>query len=129
MLTEQDFVDSADQRTRKLTTFVKALLIFTQIRLSDNLEMEIFSLTNTISVALNTVETKAQDKSIALKSNIDVTDDKVFGNQLRLLKIFLSSFTVRNIFNRPKPLKQPVSQSKPGKMEDENTRSVTALMF
>ncbi len=67
------------ERTRKLASFVKALLRLTQIRLSSNIEMEFFSLKNTISAALDTVGTKAQDKSIALKSNIDLAEDKVFG--------------------------------------------------
>jgi signal transduction histidine kinase len=84
---QQDFVSSADERTRKLTSFVKALLRVTQIRLSNNLEMETFSLKNTISAALDTVGTKAQDKSIALKSNIVLTEDKVFGNPLSVEEV------------------------------------------
>ncbi len=47
-------------------------------------------------------------------------------NQLRLLKIFLSASTVRNILNRPQPPKQPVSQPKPKKTEDEQARSIPA---
>jgi len=47
-------------------------------------------------------------------------------NQLGLLNIFLSSSTVRNILNRPKPPKQPVSQPTPKKAEDEKARSIPA---
>ncbi len=47
-------------------------------------------------------------------------------NQLGLLNIFISASTVRNILNRPKPPKQPVSQTKPQKTEDEQARSIPA---
>ena len=47
-------------------------------------------------------------------------------NQLRLLKIFLSASTVRNILNRPIPPKQPVSQPKPKKTEEVKARSIPA---
>ncbi len=81
---QEDFVRRANERTGKLASFVKALLRLTQIRLSNNLEMEIFSLKNTINAALGTVKAKAQDKSITLESNIILTEDKVFGNQLSI---------------------------------------------
>jgi signal transduction histidine kinase len=81
---QQDFISSAHERTMKLASFVKALLRLAQIRLSNNIEMEIFSLKNTISAALDTVGTNAQDKSIALKSNIALVEDKVFGNPLSI---------------------------------------------
>ena len=79
---QADFINRANDRTRKLTNFIKALLKLTQIRLSSDLEMEIFPLKNTISTALETVKTKAQDKSIMLNSNIELTDDAVYGNQI-----------------------------------------------
>jgi transposase InsO family protein len=47
-------------------------------------------------------------------------------NQLRLLSIFLSASTVRNILNRPKPPKQPISQTKSETTEDEKARSIPA---
>jgi len=79
---QQDFLGRVDKRTRKLVSFVKALLRLTQLRLSNTLVMEVFSLKNTINAALNTVEAKAQDKSIVLKSNINTIEDKIFGIQL-----------------------------------------------
>ena len=81
---QQDFVNRADKRTRKLTFFTKALLRLTQIRLKSNFEMEAFSLKNTITAALETVGAKARDKSIELKSDIDLTEDKVLGNQFSI---------------------------------------------
>ena len=47
-------------------------------------------------------------------------------NQLRLLKIFLSASTVRNILNRPKPRKAPESSAKQEKPEDTKERSIPA---
>ena len=84
---QQDFVNSADERTRKLASFVKALLRLTQIRLSNNLEMEIFSLKNTITAALNTVGARARNKSIALKPDINLTEDRVLGHQLSIEEV------------------------------------------
>jgi transposase len=46
-------------------------------------------------------------------------------NQLRLLNIFISASTVRNILNRPKPRKAPESSAKPKKTE-EVERSIPA---
>jgi signal transduction histidine kinase len=82
-----DFLRSANERTRKLTSFVKALLRLTQLRLSNSLEMEMFSLKNTINAALETVQTKAQDKTIVLKSNIDLIEDNIFGNPLSIEEV------------------------------------------
>ena len=47
-------------------------------------------------------------------------------NQLALLNIFTSASTVRNILNRPKPPKQPISQTKPKKTEEAAERSIPA---
>ncbi|AQQ70500.1 putative transposase OrfB [Limihaloglobus sulfuriphilus] len=48
-------------------------------------------------------------------------------NQLKLLGIFLSASTVRNILNRPEPRKPPRKASKPKKTEDETeARSIPA---
>jgi transposase InsO family protein len=47
-------------------------------------------------------------------------------NQLALLNIFLSASTVRNVLNRLKPPKQPVTQSKPEKGEQAKERSIPA---
>jgi transposase InsO family protein len=47
-------------------------------------------------------------------------------NQLALLNIFLSASTVRNVLNRPKPPKQPVTQPKPEKGEQAKERSIPA---
>ena len=47
-------------------------------------------------------------------------------NQLALLNIFLSASTVRNILNRPKPPKQPMSQTTSETPEKTKERSIPA---
>ncbi|MFZ0035599.1 MAG: HAMP domain-containing sensor histidine kinase [Sedimentisphaerales bacterium] len=85
-LSEQqaDFVDRAHDRTKKLTKFVKALLRLTEMRLSDKFEMAFFNLKITVSSAIESVRTKAEDKNIALISSIEPAADKVFGNQFSI---------------------------------------------
>jgi transposase len=60
------------------------------------------------------------------KSNVDWGRFRV-ANQLKLLGIFLSASTVRNILNRPEPRKTPRKAPKPKKTEDETeARSIPA---
>lgn len=47
-------------------------------------------------------------------------------NQLALLNIFISASTVRNVLNRPKPPKQPISQTIYKKTEDKKERLIPA---
>jgi len=81
---QADLINRADSRVHKLTHFVRTLLGLTQMRLSNRLEMEIFSLKNIISNALASVKTKARNKSIALDSNVELSVDKLFGNQFSI---------------------------------------------
>jgi signal transduction histidine kinase len=81
---QKDLINRADGRTRKVTHFVKTLLRLTEIRLSNNLEMDVFSLKRTISNVLAAVKTKADDKSIFLSSNIESSVDEIFGNQFSI---------------------------------------------
>ena len=81
---QADLINRADSRTHKVTHFVKTLLRLTKLRLSNHLEMEVFSLKNTISDALAAVKSKADDKSIVLNSNVELSVDKIFGNQFSI---------------------------------------------
>jgi signal transduction histidine kinase len=81
---QDEFVNRAYERTRKLTKFVRALLRVTQMRLSDKFEMDIFSLKHTISSAIDMVRTKAEDKTQTLSFNIEPAAEKVFGEQLSI---------------------------------------------
>jgi signal transduction histidine kinase len=82
-LTEQqaDFAARAHDRTQKLTKFVRALLRLTEMRLSDKLEMKLFSLKNMVARSIESVRAKAEEKNINLSSGIEHTAEKVFGNQ------------------------------------------------
>ena len=87
---QEDFINRADDRTRKLTYFVKALLKLTKVRLTDNLEMEIFSLKDTIRDVVATVADKAHDKSIILNCNIETSVDKTLGNQCSIEEVIMN---------------------------------------
>jgi nitrogen-specific signal transduction histidine kinase len=87
---QADLIDRANGRTRKVTHFVKTLLRLTEIRLSNELEMDVFSLKNTISNALAAVKAIAQDKSITLNFNIDLSADEIFGNQFSIEEVIVN---------------------------------------
>jgi signal transduction histidine kinase len=84
---QTEFVNSAHNRTRKLTRFVRALLRLTQMRLSNNLEMDVFSLTEAIKTAIVAVQTKAEGKSITLTYTVETSDDEVLGNQFSIIEM------------------------------------------
>ena len=81
---QADFIGRADNRTHKLTHFVKMLLKLTNMRLSNSLELEVFSLKDTLNEVLAAVKTKADDKSIVLNSNIEPLVNEIYGNQLAI---------------------------------------------
>ena len=75
-----DFLGRAMNRTRQLTTFVRELLSLTKMRLSGRMEAKPFSLPQVLRDALAAVESKAQEKSIAITSEIAATVGNVVGN-------------------------------------------------
>ena len=79
---QANFISRAHRRTKKLAHFVRTLLELTQMRLSHNLSMDMFSLKNTIYSAVASVRARAEDKSIALSYDIEPGVEKIFGNQL-----------------------------------------------
>lgn len=79
-----EFVHRAHRRTRKLTGFVRTLLQLTQMRLNDQVEMESFSLGETIRTAVESARTRAEEKSISLECNIDESAGDIVGNQLSI---------------------------------------------
>jgi signal transduction histidine kinase len=78
------FIERAHNRTKQVTHFVKTLLRLTQMRLSNNFEMEIFSLEDAIKKGVLAVENKSSDKSIELKTNIKLAVGKVFGDRFSI---------------------------------------------
>jgi len=81
---QADLISRAHKRTVKLTNFVKALLRLTQMRLSGELEMDIFSLRDAVQNTVATVKAKAQEKSITLNCNVELLEDRIFGNQFSI---------------------------------------------
>ena len=81
---EADLIRRAYMRAVKLTNFVRALLRLTQMRLSNELEMDAFSLSKALQNAVSAVRTKADDKSITLICNIETLVEKIFGNQFSI---------------------------------------------
>lgn len=79
-----DLIHRAYTRAVKLTDFVKKLLRLTQMRLCNRLEMNTFSLNDTLHNAVDTVKAKAEDKSITLECNIDPSVGKIVGNQFSI---------------------------------------------
>lgn len=79
-----EFATRALDRTLQLTAFVKELLDLTQMRLSGRLQMESFSLSDTISKALASVAGKAKDKSIAVSSDVESSLGQIIGHEFSI---------------------------------------------
>ncbi|MHC4645256.1 MAG: sensor histidine kinase [Planctomycetota bacterium] len=81
---QDDLIGRAYTRTVKLTGFVKELLRLTQMRLSNKLKMDNFSLSNTIKSSVAAVQSKAEEKSITLTSDIQLSAGTIVGNQFAI---------------------------------------------
>jgi signal transduction histidine kinase len=81
---QSNFMDKAVKRTGQLTDFVKELLNLTQMRLSGRLEMEAFSLPDTISKALVSIANRAKEKSITVSSNVEPSVGEIVGNEFSI---------------------------------------------
>ena len=77
---QSDFLNRSVRRTTQLTTFVKELLNLTQMRLSGQVNVQEFCLRDSIYKALAIVARKAQDKSIAMTSNVESGVDVIVGD-------------------------------------------------
>jgi len=78
---QSDFMSRALNRNSQLTAFVKELLNLTQMRLSGRMQMEPFSLPDSISKALTSVANRAKEKSIALTSSVSPSVGQIIGNE------------------------------------------------
>ena len=81
---EADLISRAYMRSIKLTNFVRALLRLTQMRMSNKLAMDDFSLAEALRNAVGTVEVKAEDKSITLNCDIEPSVKNIRGNQFSI---------------------------------------------
>ncbi len=79
-----EFASRALDRTLQLTAFVKELLDLTEMRLSGRLQMEPFSLPESISKSLASVEGKAREKSITVTSDVDSSLGQIVGNEFSI---------------------------------------------
>jgi len=84
------FINRAHNRTAMLNLFVKTLLNLTQMRLSNNLEMNEFSLKNAINNSVAEVKAKAEEKSITLNCNIEPSVGKISGNQFSVEEMIVN---------------------------------------
>ncbi|MCK4999104.1 MAG: HAMP domain-containing histidine kinase [Anaerohalosphaera sp.] len=81
---QSEFIGRAGERTRTLATFVRALLRLTRLRLSDSVDKQQFCLDETIRNCVEAARLKASDKTIELTSVVELSDSKVFGEQLSI---------------------------------------------
>jgi signal transduction histidine kinase len=81
---QSDFLGRAFNRTIQLTDFVEELLNLTQMRLSGRLKVEPFSLSDSISQAIETVARKAKDKSITLSSDVESSVQQIIGDEFSI---------------------------------------------
>jgi len=79
-----EFASRALDRTLQLTAFVKELLDLTQMRLSGRLQMEPFSLPDSISKSLASIAGKAKDKSITVSSSVEPSLGQIVGHEFSI---------------------------------------------
>lgn len=79
---QQEFIDRAVRRTRTLATFVRQLLKLTQMRLSNNLEIDDFSVAAVMQNAIEAAKVRAADKHIQVESETVGSSFQVTGDRL-----------------------------------------------
>ena len=81
---QDEFIERATQRTTQLTAFVKELLDLTQMRLSGRIQMESFSLRDSVSKSLASIAPKADEKSITVTSDVADSVGRIIGNEFSI---------------------------------------------
>jgi len=84
---QSEFLERATRRTVQLTDFVKELLNLTRMRLSGRLQMDSFSLPDSISKSLASIAAKADEKSITVSSDVAESVDRIIGNEFSLTEM------------------------------------------
>ncbi len=77
---ETDLIGRAYKRALKLSDFVRALLRLTRMRLNNALEMEEFSLADSLQNSVEAVKNRAEEKSITLNDTIGPSVSRLYGN-------------------------------------------------
>ena len=80
---QADFLGRSRKRAAQVTDFINELLELTRMRLSGQLKRTPFALKPCISKALESVSSKAQEKSIKLSSNVDARIGMIIGDDFR----------------------------------------------
>jgi signal transduction histidine kinase len=114
---QSDFFGRARNRTVQLTDFVKELLNLTQMRLSGQLQMEPFSLPDSISKALASVATRAKEKSITVTSNVEPSLGQIVGNEFSINEMITNL-----LFNAVKYTPENKSVHLEAKSHDDSVR-------
>ena len=81
---KRDFVNQAYKRTRNLMNFVKDLLTLTSLRLQNKLEMNEFSIEESVNRVVQDLQAGYTEKKISIHTNIPDTIDMIYGNQLSI---------------------------------------------
>ncbi len=77
---EMDLIKRAYRRALKLSDFVRALLRLTRMRLKNTLEMEDFSLVDSLQNSVDAVKNRAEDRSITFTDKIEPSVGRLNGN-------------------------------------------------
>jgi signal transduction histidine kinase len=81
---KDEFVEQAYKRTRILMNFARDLLKLTTLRLQNKLEMDEFSIEESVKRVIQDLKTSYTEKKISIKANIDDGADIIYGNQLSI---------------------------------------------
>jgi signal transduction histidine kinase len=84
---QEDLITRANVRTTKLIAFVQSLLKLTKMRLSDEINMEEFDISETIANSTAVAREKAKDKKVELKISEIVADKMILGNPVSIEEI------------------------------------------
>jgi signal transduction histidine kinase len=84
---QEELVTRANVRTTKLIAFVQALLKLTKMRLSDEINMEVFNISETLANSAAAARAKAKDKEVELKVSEINVDREVLGNQVSIEEV------------------------------------------
>jgi signal transduction histidine kinase len=85
-----EFVDRAQKRTQKLSTFVRTLLRLTQMRLSKRLDMQEFSLNEVVENTIAAASSRAKSKSVALSFEVGESVGTMVGNRFSIEEMLMN---------------------------------------
>jgi signal transduction histidine kinase len=81
---QRDLTERAYRRANKCMGFISALLRLTRMKLSGQVDMQLFAMRNVIMDTLAAVEGRAKEKSINVSYEIDEVIDEIYGEPVLL---------------------------------------------